>query len=419
MFEGSKQEVSLNRVREDYMLDSFVGKGPTANRRAFMEILSSEEGIRQHPAPAFAGASDCLKAWKNEGMAVVYMTARPEPLRKATEEELRRADIPFDEESIRMLGDPCLETQDIPARLREFKRRTLGGLLAQFDVLALIGDRPDDFEAASKMRIPFVLYASSLSDSEIMTLQKEEHVGFFVNYSWYTIPNVVRDLEKGISQLRELREGFSAQYSTWLGHLDAKCGILVAMSGGLSALGGAILLKELEVLGKNFSGVGVVSSLIITVAVVSGMLAMVFGIKGYTSRRTSGALSGKVILASLKQAVAILLGRPKSWSYRENDPIHDFMKIRTASLSRQSRAHYDFFFALYRCYDPEALSNLRLYELRATNYMKVYAERWGSRMALVSLFFIVVWLVVKCAALVVPSTFFCRCFQTLIHLLKR
>lgn len=398
MFKGSQQEVTLEGVRKDFQLDAFLGQGKTANRQAFMEILSSEQGIRQHPAPAFEGAAESLKSLENEGITLVYLTARPEALQESTIEELRAAKIPLRDENLLMLDDPCLDTQQIPTRLYEFKTKTLEGLLERFEVLALIGDRPDDFKAAQAINVPFVLFDSSLSAAEVKFLQRERHVGFFVHSSWHTIPGTVRDLQQGTNELKQLRNAFSEQYATWLGQLDAKCGILIAMSGGLSTLAGVILLNELETL-STVTDKWNLSCAVLALAIICGVLAMLFGIRGYTSRRTSGSFSGGVILTSLKQAVAIVLGFPKSWSYRPTDPIDDFNRIRKAPLPSQSRAHYDFLFSRYGCYDLEALSNLRLYELRATNYQKVYAERWGSRLATCALLLIGLWLIMKAAAI--------------------
>jgi len=90
-----------------------------------------------------------------------------------------------------------------------------------------------------------------------------------------------------------------------------------------------------------------------------------------------------------------LFGFPKKWQYQPHDSIDEFNHLKASSPNKQSRWHYKFFYDRYKTYDPDALSNLRLYELRATNYQKVYAERSGSIFAKISMVLLLLWVISK------------------------
>jgi phosphoglycolate phosphatase-like HAD superfamily hydrolase len=396
MFKYSTENVLINDVRKDYMLNAFLGGGSTASRRAFLEILSSEEGIRNHPAPAFEGALKCIEGWLREGFEIIFLTARPEKLREVTKTELKNANIPFKTENVYMLEEECLETEDMSVATVAFKKAVLTRLLNRYDVLAAIGDRADDFFPARDLNIPFVLIQSTISTADALKLQEERHVGFFVQNSWDGVPPVIEDLYTGSTQLKELRHEFSQQYSLWLGQLDAKCGILIAMAGVMCTIGSALLLKELDgAVDTPLIKTKIFSCTSLGLSSLFALLAIFFGIKGYTSRKTSGKLTAQFILSNIGQALSILRLAPRHWSYKKGDAIDDFYRFQKSSVPNQSRAHYDFFFKKYGCYDSEALANLRLYELCATNYAKAYAESWGSRLAITSLLLLAVWFAVK------------------------
>jgi len=214
-----QQEVDIQTIRTDYMLNSIIGAGKTVDRQNFLSIISSENGIRKHPAPVFDGTPEVLKKLSDEQIEIIYLTARPQILLEATLDELSNGGLPITKNNVRMLDDPCLDTQEIPKLLQNYKSSTLEDILERFDILALIGDRPEDFDAARVLNIPFILFKSTLSDNEINEMQGLGHVGFYVASSWHSIHGIVSYLKEGAMQLRKERELYSTQYSDWLGQL--------------------------------------------------------------------------------------------------------------------------------------------------------------------------------------------------------
>jgi len=112
-----------------------------------------------------------------------------------------------------------------------------------------------------------------------------------------------------------------------------------------------------------------------------------------TSRRTSGPSTGIVILANIKQWFSILIGRPKSWQSKPDDAISFYHSLIENTDEKKARAHYDFFIKEFGTYDPESLANLRLFQLRSANYSKVYAETIASRLLMVSIGLMLIWLI--------------------------
>jgi hypothetical protein len=89
-----------------------------------------------------------------------------------------------------------------------------------------------------------------------------------------------------------------------------------------------------------------------------------------------------------------LLGKPKSWTYVSGDAIDESFAVRKAAPNEKRGAHLEFFYGRYGTYDPEAIRNIRLLELRATNYDKLYAERCASVLLACGLTLVVAWSVV-------------------------
>jgi len=125
------------------------------------------------------------------------------------------------------------------------------------------------------------------------------------------------------------------------------------------------------------------------------VLSLLYSIRSITSRRTSGPSSGIAILANIKQWFAILIGRPSSWQFKSDDAIASYKKLLKSPDEIKAKAHYDFFIEQFGTYDPESLLNLRLFQLRAANYSKVYAETIASRLLLIAILLILVWLILS------------------------
>lgn len=395
MFQQGDQTVELETIRTDYHLNTVLGEGETEERKAFLRTLCSSRGIREYSAPAFDGVVDALQALHDQGYVIILQTARPEEFREVTLEELKGLGIPFKDDLLYMAPDTILGETDELKQEQLYKESVINKILKKYDVVTSIGDRPTDYQAAKSTYVPFILFNSTLPEIIIEDMKRESNVGFFVHHNWTEIESNIEEIAQSIHSLVTLRDTFSEQYASWLGQLDTKCGILIALAGSLTALSGAILVTKLSEISSDLELIDKSSLALTGLAVISSLIAMLFGIRGYTSRKTSGREAGAQISVKLKQAFAILFGAPKQWAYRKGDAEHQFRQVRDSSISTQSRAHLEFLYDRYKTYDPEAIANLRLLELRAANYQKVYAERVGSKFAILGIVLLFLWLSVQ------------------------
>ena len=59
-----------------------------------------------------------------------------------------------------------------------------------------------------------------------------------------------------------------------------------------------------------------------------------------------------------------------------------------------SVAHLSFFYEKYKSRKSDTLLNLRLYELRASNYSKIYPEIIASNLLISSIFLLFIWVII-------------------------
>ncbi|MGO9377804.1 MAG: hypothetical protein ACLP29_04530, partial [Dissulfurispiraceae bacterium] len=261
-----------------------------------------------------------------------------------------------------------------------------------YNILAVIGDRPEDVIAANRNYLTVVLFKSTMTDCEINELSKEYGANLIICTSWPEIYMMIERLESGKLKMEDLRLAFTDQYAKWLGDIDNKCRIVATISAALSALLGKVVFDMFSTCSgsaeKAITGV-------LSLALLCSVLSMLYSIRAFTSRHTSGKEGGITVKTRVKQWVAILLGWPEKWSYISDDAVDYCKKLKQGNEAQRSKAHLRFFFDMYKTYDPDALSNLRLFELRAANYAKLYAERIASSLLGFSIVITIFWFVLK------------------------
>ena len=373
-----QQDVSEQKIRDDFDLVSVLGSGDTDANKSFFEKLDSEEGILNYKAPIFPGVIKFLTKYTKAGISIILMTCRPNSLRDATIKELK--DIGIDsyisELYMRDLSNSIV---------KDFKTSQINAILQKYDVIVSIGDRPDDLEAAKTHNLPFILIRTTLPSEIVLGTNIPQVSGGAICKSWSEIDAATDTIIEGRKKLSILREKFTDSYSKWLSDLDNKCRITATISGILATISGKMTIDKIQSM--------VIKDYILLGVFGLSVLSLLYSIRSITSRRTSGPGSGIEIMANIKQWFALLFGRPKSWQYKQGDAIANYKTLTEANDTRKARAHYDFFFEQFETYDPESLLNLRLFQLRAANYSKVYAETIASRLLMIAIFLILIWLI--------------------------
>lgn len=380
------QDVSEDKVREDFDLVRVLGPKDTEASKSFVARLDSDDGIRNHPAPLYQGVNDVLASITKLGVDVVVMTGRAESLRAVTVEELTRLKSQQFISALNMLEPNA-------GSIASYKERRLGELIQRYDVIAVIGDHQDDLSAAAAHHLPFIQLSKALRSPQH---NDAVFAGGGICRTWDDIRLTVETILEGRKKLEQLRNDFTDSYARWLADLDGKARITAMISGVLAALAGKLVvdLKQ-PLLTRDYA---LIASL--SLAVVS----LLYCIRSMTSRRTSGSAAGSPISATMKQWLAILVGAPKRWQSRQDDPVDTYLRVLKKRTEEQARAHYEFFFHEFQTYDPEALANLRLLQLRSVNYSKAYAETVASKLLMLSIVLFLVWFICAFVVPILPHT---------------
>jgi phosphoglycolate phosphatase-like HAD superfamily hydrolase len=389
-------EASLDKIRSDYELAPILGSGGEVAASFFIR-LDTEEAITTCDAPAFPGAATTIELFRKNGFDIVFMTARQSNLREVTLSELLRNNIPCQERELWM---PSSSDQG-----GEFKFQNVRKLSLERQIVAVIGDRPEDIKAAQGAAVPAILFKSTLKDPEVEAIVRADRSGLIVCSSWTEIATAVEKLQSGSAQMALLRTLFSEQYGSWLRDIDEKMKIVVAVAAVIVAFCGGELHENAS---YDFGWWLLLLTLIVS------SLATVYAVRGFTSRYSSGTLSSSPVRTQLKQVFAVLLGWPQKWLHLPNDAIAEYRAIQHASEREQASAHLKFFYDRYRTHNPDALLNLRMLELRATNYSKLYAERIASNLLILAITLIVLWALRSAGAHVAHKT-----IGAVLDLLKR
>jgi len=367
-------DASLEDIRRDYYLTPIIGS-PSAFSQRFLECLTNEDTITKCEAPAFTGAAETVGLFQKNGFDVVFITARPSRLQQVTISELARNGI------LCKQGDLLMPSSDVAG---DFKKETLRKLHSERQLITVIGDRPEDVQAAQEIGLPAILFASTLPHPEVEGLRRKAMSGLVVCASWPEIAAAAEKLRSGSTLMAKLRELFAAQYGSWLRDIDEKARTVVIIAAILVAFSGNALREQ-----KNHD----FGWWFLLLALISSTLSTVYAIRAFTARYASGELSTEPVRTRIKQWIAIFLGYQSSWSHLPGDAIEEYKNLRHSPENQQASAHLKFFYETYQTHNPDALLNLRMMELRATNYSKLYAERIASKLLLISVVLLLIWAV--------------------------
>lgn len=371
-----EQEVDIKTVRSDYWLESVFGKNSKV-ATSFFESLDSPDCIRDIDAPLFDGTAETIKVFRDSGYRVLFLTARPKSLEKATLKELNEKGIECTANELLM---PESRIQ-LEKHEQEFKSEILREVLSMGLIAAVIGDRPSEILGAQEIMIPAILFTSTMSRNEIASLYSFETVGISEASDWYSIRNKFYEFQQGREQMQIMRKMFTQQYSNWLKDIDGKLGIVSVIGAAIIAYCG----HQLTIIAP-----GGFEFYLLVLALFVATLSLIYAIRGLTSRHTSGPKASLGFATHAMQWFSILFGRPRDKMYLINDAIDMYNRTRDASTVSQMTAHSKLFFDHYKTYNPEILMNLRLLELKSANYSKLYPEVIASKLLIFSIVILLV-----------------------------
>lgn len=379
--------VSLDEIRADFHLISILGAREAIVSKQFFTRLEQPATIAVHIAPLFPYAKETLDHLAGQGLAIIVVTARPNQLRDVTLSELKSLGLDQLISDLVMMEPHRIDSEG-DKEIIDFKAKCLHDLLINFDVVAFIGDRPEDLSAAQMHEIPFILMRTTLTSAEVLKLEQK---GIWLCNSWEEADSLLESIRAGQEKMNDLRIAFANQYARWLTDLDNKCFIICTIAAAITALTGKLIL---DLMAGQRLGFERWETIPIAIALTLAIFSMLYAICSFTSRHTSGLEASSTIRVGPKQWFAYLFGHPSSWLSVNHDPISQYNEL-VEDPSKQSRAHQQFFYSKYKTYDPDVLLNMRLYELRAANYSKIYPERWASTLLSWAIFALLVWIIIK------------------------
>ncbi len=380
-------KVEEQEIRRDVEL-SFLGDRTTNQSQGFLRDLFDPEKVSKIPLSAVHGSVEAINTLVKKGLNIVFITGRHQSLLEDTVASLEEIGIAKGTYLLHMnTSESPLDPAD-SIKEQSYKESVMKSIASGTEVVAAIGDRLSDIRAAVAAKVPAILFDSTAYDpDEWQKIKSLRHVGLLKCSTWDEVMTVVGQLEVGSSQMEGLRDSFTNQYSSWLQNLNTLAAIDVTIATLLAAFSSQAILND---------SLHDLSRATVALSLIMSLLSLIFAIRAFTARYTSGRNVNKSIIPKLKQVINILLDR-KEGTNMDGDAIDEYHALKSASQFVQSRAHLDFFFHRYGTYNPRALLNLRLYEMRAVNYAKAYAEHISSTILVWNITFLVVWIILVAA----------------------
>lgn len=352
--------------------------------RAFYDDFTNPDVVSKLPATDIQGAVDSLNALESSGIEVILLTARPESLRKVTLKDLKDIGLDWDDKKLIMNDSSKFYPTDKNS-VESFKKNILNNLGQDSEIIAVIGNSASDITAAFAVKIPAILLCVPPILKPIENLELMDNVGYSYCESWNQTLVEIGTFRTGEKQLLKLRDSFTNAYTSWLRNLNHLCAIDVTVASVLAALSGAAILEtELSWISRS----------LVLIPLVLSLIALVFAIRSFTSKYSSGSEASKSIVPKFMQAFAILFDlKDPLKKARKGDAIYEYKDLRKKDSITQARAHREFFYSRYEANNHRALMNLRMFEMRMLNYVRAYAEHLASTILVWAATALVIWVI--------------------------
>ncbi|MGQ4832465.1 MAG: HAD family hydrolase [Candidatus Asgardarchaeia archaeon] len=168
----------ISLIKKSYDIIDQVSPDQRTKSRIYDVFLSPKYVMMDEPIP---GSKEVLIFFKRKlNLEVIYITGRPESMRKATLKWLRLYGYPVD---ALFMKKNKFEKEII------FKKRTISELRSEKEIVAVIGDTPNDVKAAKENDLIAIAILTNFSKNEL------DDADYIVN-SWEDIKVIVNELTK-------------------------------------------------------------------------------------------------------------------------------------------------------------------------------------------------------------------------------
>lgn len=407
------KNISLEEIRHDFWLINVFKDSTSRYSKKFFSELEDQNIIRDIKIPLLdESIKTVIKFLSEKEVEVVFLSSRPEHLLEVTEEELESLGIKakghvYLSKETDFQADKSYEFNNQKSKSKELTR-----ICKKYNVIALVGDRPSDIDAAISHYIPAVLLTSTVNEKEEKNIREKhnnECAGNNNCVNEVAICNDWNEVERSIiyffyssSELSKMRDEFIQNYASWLSDIDSKIKTVVSIASVVMALTAKLMFDdERTTLEVTILGVGFLCSAI----------SFLFSIRGLTSRETSGKKAGANIHGTWKKMLSILFNVKSNWLIEDGNAIDDWTKLQKhVEISKNStnikdsdendrmnspnygmKSHQMFFYNKYKTLDYQIVRNLRLLELRKINYEKAFAEQYASLFLIASSVILITW----------------------------
>lgn len=357
-------------------------------KREFEKIFFGSGYYEKRISDIIDNSNEVLQTIKNK-VQIYYVTSRFETLRKITCEQLKDLGFPEVDNTrncLFMMPDLKVSLSDFPQASLKFKNEVLKELALKHEIIAGIGDTPEDMICFNSNNIMAILYSNYYFQSDIELVFEKESITFdpygIIEFSSWKEINLYLSMliSTESSPLMDRVKNDSNTYSKWMSDLDNKAYLLLIVSTACTTL--IIFLLNIDRIKASWLVYPVLLSSVL--AVLSIILSIrAFGSKNTSSKSASIGLNIRNSIGSPKNIFKCLLGR----EIKPLGPITDHYNVHSSRYSKN--AYIKFYKDRYGTIEPTEIESLKLFEIRAANYAKIYPEILARTFLIIALLLLI------------------------------
>lgn len=384
-----KREITIEEVRRDFSLNYIFENFVTDNKdreiliKKFQDIFF-KKGYFTLDAFEIIEESNTVLRRLNEHVDIYYVSARTHELYTETKDQLEQLGFPIvDEERNKLFllnEEEELKLHDFKTVSQTYKSKIIKEIIRERDVVAAIGDTPDDICAFHCNGILSILYKNYYDEKDVITaLQQEkadiDYYSFIELKRWSDIECYIYNIIGKGKSLKDIRERDISDYSKWLFDLDHKAMLLLVV-GTFCATTIFNLIAD-----ERMQGLGIIFNSLALLGLIFSILAILLSIRSFGSKRTRGINSShnfsiRDVVSNYKQSlnhlVRIILGQRVIPPF---SPVED--KVRVYNSNYKRFAYLKHYNKLYDTVDGEDIETIKFFDIKSANYAKLYPETFA------------------------------------------
>jgi len=384
----SSNNIIIEEIKQSYNLGNILPKFQIEEEKFWKIFFSAKYQTGEYLKP-IPHSILAIQKIADEGHKIIFISGRPVKCEQEKNDFVKTlSDLGYYKKGMEAYIMEVQDSLDNPKKAaelaRDFKRKQIEIICKHAnEIIVGIGDTPDDISVYSEFNVCPILFKNYFAAEDVIKVNKSlSRIDFLEMNSWHEAPIIMQSLCSSKNVLDQLIQTHIDQYSSYLGELDQKNNIQLAIS---FFIGTGLFVLWLQPAPKAPFYFQVSIRILNLICLLLTSLSVIYSIRGFSSRHSRGKKSGSC-LTTEKFLKSLFLAIKGDRIIFQDNPSWASQEIRKGPDRRRMMAHLAFFQKEFDSLDPAIIRNELLYDLRAMNYQKIYPEHIARTFLLIAIF---------------------------------